>query len=199
MKLKLNSFLVVLSLISLISVSCVTRLTTPEGIPSISLSDYDSLIAKKTQKIQIYDGLYNQLTVEATWVDSETTEAGLSQNARLYQWTPDKYKEEKSKVISRHSEKTEFFLSLYTPERKYNDLSKKNTVWKIFLDVGGQRYEGTATRVKHLFSEIQVMYPYHNKWSTAYLVSFPVATSIVENKPAVLTLTGAISTAQLKF
>ncbi len=189
----------ILLTISLITSSCVTRLTTPEGIPDVSLSDYDSLIDKKSQKIQIYDGLYNQLTVQATWLDSEVTEAGLSHNARLYQWTQEKYREEKTKVISRHTEKTEFFVSLYTPERKHNDLSKKNTAWKIFLDVDGKRYEGIATRVKNLFSETQVMYPYHNKWSTPYIVTFPVATSLIERKSATLTLTGAISTSQLKF
>ncbi len=196
MKIKLILLLIA---INIMSASCVTRLTTPAGIPDISLADYNTLIEEKTRKIQIYDGLYNQLTVQGTWVDSAVTEASLSHNARLYQWTEEKFKEEKTKAISRHATTTEFFISFYTPERKHNDLSKTKTVWKIFLDVGGQRYEGKATKVKYLFSEIQVMYPYHNRWSTPYTVTFPVATSLVENKPATLTFTGMISTSQLKF
>ena len=194
-----TKFILLLLAVCFVSTSCVTRLSTPTGIPDVSVSDYESMVSQKTKKIQVYDGLYNQLTVQATWIDSALTEAALSNNARLYQWTEQKYKEEKSKAISKHAEKTEFFMSFYTPERKHNDLSKISTVWKIFLDVNGQRYEGKATKVKSLFSEIQVMYPYHNRWSTPYMVTFPVATGLVENKPAVVTLTGAISTTQLQF
>ena len=72
-------------------------------------------------------------------------------------------------------------------------------MWKIFLDVDGQRYEGKATKNKATLSEVQVMYPYHNRWSVPYIVTFPVATATVENKPATLTFTGAVSTSQLKF
>ena len=109
------------------------------------------------------------------------------------------YKEEKTKAISRHTESTEFFISFFTPEKKHNDLSQNKTLWKIYLDVNGQRYEGKATKVKLLLSEIQSLYPYHNRWSTPYLISFPVATALVENKTATLTITGAVSSPQLIF
>lgn len=179
--------------------ACVTRLTTPAGVPEISVSEYEALIIKKSNKIELYEGLYNKLTIEATWLDSQTTEASLSHSARLSQWPEAKYKEEKTKAISRHAENTEFFVSFYTPERKHNDLSQNKTLWKIFLDVNGQRYEGKATKVKLLLTEIQALYAYHNRWSVPYVVSFPVATSLVENKRAVLTFTGAIASPQLIF
>jgi hypothetical protein len=179
--------------------SCVTRLTTPAGVPEISVSEYEALIIKKSNKIELYEGLYNKLTIEATWLDSQTTEATLSHSARLSQWPETKYKDEKTKAISRHAENTEFFVSFYTPERKHNDLSQNKTLWKIFLDVNGQRYEGKATKVKLLLTEIQALYAYHNRWSVPYIVSFPVATSLVENKRAVLTFTGAIASPQLVF
>lgn len=197
--LHLSLIYILLTSLILTSLGCVTRLATPAGVPDIPIGKYDNLIEEKSRKIQIYDGLYNKLTVESTWLDSAVTEASLSHNARLQQWNEQKYKEEKAKVISKHAESTEFFVSFYSPERKHNDLSNNKTLWKIFLDVNGQRYEGKATKVKLLFSEIQVLYPYHNRWSTPYVVSFPVATTLVENKPATLTFTGAVSSTQLQF
>lgn len=197
--LHLSLIYILLTSLMLTSLGCVTRLATPVGVPDIPVGKYDNLIEEKSRKIQIYDGLYNKLTVESTWLDSAVTEASLSHNARLQQWNELKYKEEKAKVISKHAESTEFFVSFYSPERKHNDLSNNKTLWKIFLDVNGQRYEGKATKVKLLFSEIQVLYPYHNRWSTPYVVSFPVATTLVENKPATLTFTGAVSSTQLQF
>lgn len=181
------------------TLSCATRLTTPAGVPEISVGEYEDLIVKKSKKLEIYEGLYNKITVEATWLDSQVTEASLSHSARLSQWTEQKYKDEKTKAISRHAENTEFFVSFYTPERRHNDLSQNKTLWKIFLDVNGQRYEGKATKVKLLLTEIQVLYPYHNRWSVPYVISFPVATSLIENKRAILTFTGAVASPQLIY
>jgi hypothetical protein len=179
--------------------SCATRLPTPEGIPAISISNYEQIVHDKTQKIEIYDGLYNKLTVQATWLDSLLTESTLSHNARLAQWTQQRYQEERSKKISKNAESTEFFVSLYTPERKHADLANNKTLWKVFLDVDGRRFEGKATKVKLLLSEIQAYYPQHNRWSVPYYVTFPVATSLVENKPATLILTGAVGSAELNY
>lgn len=179
--------------------SCVTRLPMPAGIPEISESSYEALVIKKTKKIEVYDGLYNKLTVNAIWIDSEMTEGYLAHSARLAQWQEPFYREEKNKLIMKHSQSTEFFVSFYTPERRHSDLSQKKALWKIYLDVNGQRYEGTATKVKGLLSEVQAAYPSHNRWSVPYMISFPVATAITENKSAVLTFTGAVSTAQLNF
>lgn len=193
----ISKFFLVLFLFS--TLSCATRLTTPAGVPEISVGEYEDLIVKKSKKLEIYEGLYNKITVEATWLDSQVTEASLSHSARLSQWTEQKYKDEKTKAISRHAENTEFFVSFYTPERRHNDLSQNKTLWKIFLDVNGQRYEGKATKVKLLLTEIQVLYPYHNRWSVPYVISFPVATSLIENKRAVLTFTGAVASPQLIY
>ena len=189
-----------LSLFSIMQLfSCATRLPVPTGVKEITLADYEKLNEQKTKKLEIYEGLHNKLTVTAIWLDSEMADASLSHAARLAQWQESKYKEERYKVVSRHADRTEFFVSFYTPERKLADLANTKNLWKIYLDVNGQRFEGKATKVKQSLTEIQALYPQHNRWSTPFIISFPVATALVENKPAVLTLTGAVGSAQLKF
>lgn len=187
------------ALSSSLILSCVTNLKTQVGVPEISSADYGRLLEQKTRKVEIYNGLYNILTVQGTFLDSQFTEASLSINARNAQWNEQTYKEERSKKINKNAENTEFFITLYTPERKHSDLSKTKNLWKIYLEVNGQRFEGKATKVRLLLGEIQSLYPHHNRWSTPYIVSFPVATSLIENKSAVLTLTGAIGSAQLTY
>ncbi len=179
--------------------SCATSLPMPAGVKELSPSDYENLITQKTKKVEIYQGLENKLTVSATRIDSEVTEGTLSHSARLAQWEEPKYKEERFKIVTKHTDRTEFFVSFYTPERKLADLANTKNLWKIYLDVNGQRYEGKATKMRQLLSEIQALYPYHNRWSTPFMVSFPVSTALTENKSAVMTLTGAVGSAQLKF
>ena len=191
--------LAIASLIALFQFGCATSLPMPAGIQELSPGDYEKLITEKTKKIEIYQGLENKLTVSATWLDSETSEGLLAHSARLAQWEEPKYKEERFRLVTKHTDRTEFFVSFYTPERKHADLANTKNLWKIYLDVNGQRYEGKAVKMKQLLSEIQALYPHHNRWSTPFTVSFPVSTALTENKSALITLTGAIGSAQLKF
>lgn len=197
--LKQFKFLIIITIGSSLVQSCASPLKTQAGVPEVSISDYDRIIESKTKKIEIYDGLYNTLTVQATWLDSQVTEATISHSARISQWNEALYKEERAKKVNKNAETTEFFVSIFTPEKKHSDLSKSKNLWKIFLEVNGQRYEGKATKLKLMLSEIQALYRYHNRWSTPYIVSFPVATALVENKPATLTFTGAVGSAQLNY
>lgn len=191
---------IILSLLfPLLFVSCITRLPTHEGIKDISASNYEEYVDAKTKKQQVYDGLYNILTVQATRLDGEMTENLLAYQAKLSQWSLEKYKDEKSKLIVKHSNSSEFFVSFFTPERKHDDLAYSKTSWKIYLDVGGQRYEGKVTKVKALTLDLEAIYPHHNRWSSAYMLEFPVSTPSVDGKPMTLTFTGPLATTQLHF
>lgn len=188
-----------LTLLGLICTSCRSPLKAQSGVPDISTSQYEQAINDKTKKTEVYDGLYNILTVQATWIDSVVTDASLAQSARLQQWNEALYKEEREKRISKNAQSTDFFVSIYTPERKHSDLRRSTNLWKIYLEVDGQRYEGKASKIRLLLTEIQALYPYHNRWSTPYIITFPVATGVIEGKKVTLTLTGAVGAAQLSY
>ncbi len=179
--------------------ACATRLPLIAGVKDISSSEYSSFVEAKTQKSEVYEGLYNKLTVQLTHVDAEMTENILAYSAKLSQWSEAVYQDEKSKMISSHSTQIEFFLSFFVPEKKHDNLNIKKTTWKIYLDVNGQRYEGTAVRSKSLFLDLEAIYPHHNRWSTAYILTFPVSTASTEGKTLTVTVTGPIASTQVKF
>lgn len=161
--------------------------------------DYYSYIRQNTDQKELYDGFMNILKVSATMHTSSVARAQLDQNARIYQWNPDQYSNEKAKIETDLSKSTKFFLSLFVPERKHDDLNKGTTKWKIFYDVGGRRYEGKATKVKILLSEAQTLYPHHTRWQTPYILTFPIPTSIAEAGPGKLTLTGPVTSVTLEY
>lgn len=170
-----------------------------EGVNLITEDQYDELIQKNSAQKEIYSGLYNTLNVRATLLRPSTNQGVVQKNARLYQWNKSKYDEEVLKSQQKAQQETEIFVSFFTPEKKHDDLHKNKTLWKIFLDVNGKRYEGKAAKIKLLTTEIQAFYPEHNTFSTPYLVSFGVPANSLEKSDAKLTLTGPITSVSLDF
>ena len=194
----MNKFLTILMLIGL-TTGCASRLPHPE-LQLISEDTYYDIVEKNSQKKQIYDGMINVLDISATLMTTDTKRAQVDQSARIYQWTPDQYSNEKSKNENELSRNTELFVSFYTPERKHDDLAKGTTKWKIFLDAGGKRYEGKAVKLKSLLAELLVMYPSHSRWGTPYKITFPVSTSLIENASQIkVTFTGPVTSTFIEF
>ena len=169
------------------------------GLHLIDESDYYSTVDKNARRKQVYDGFYATMDFSAVLLNTPTSRARVDQNARIYQWDSDKYKDEKAKAESNLAKQTEVFLSFYVPDRKNDDLNKTKTLWKIFLDANGKRYEGKAEKIKTVIAEVIAIYPQHNRWSTPYKVTFNVPTSYVEASPVKLTLTGPVGSASVDF
>jgi hypothetical protein len=200
---KLSLILASIVTIALTLVGCSSLFRGPNsdsGVGNlIPESDYYSLIEKQTRKKQLYDGVTNVLDMSATLLNDETSLAQVDHNARIYQYTQSQYNNEKGTAQSNLAKHTEIFLSFYIPDKKYDDLAKRSTKWKVFLDVAGQRYEPKIIKIKSQLAEVQSLYPNHTRWSTPYKLIFPVSTSVSENGKAKLTLTGPITSTQLEF
>ena len=162
-------------------------------------SDYYSMVEKCSSSQIVYDGLVNVLNASATLMSSNLTLAQIDHNARIFQYNDSQYANEKGTASSNMSKQTEIFLSFFVPDKKFDDLAKKNTHWKVFLDVAGQRYEPKIVKIKTQFAEVQSLYPSHTRWGTPYRLIFPVSTSVAESGNSVLTLTGPLASTTLKF
>lgn len=183
-------------LLSLLATGCATRHLTPTGLDVMSDSAYQTVINEYSDATERYSGLYNTITMRSTILNSKVLHAQMDQNARLYLWDKTKYDEETALVDKKMQTETNIFVSFYTPERKHDNLDRSKTLWKVFLDVNGRRYEGKAARIKKLeVTELQGIYAYHNSFSTPYFVTFPLSTLEVEKGQAKLTVTGPVGSA----
>lgn len=185
--------------LALLLSACASQTTAPTAAPALSADAYLDVIEKHSDKVRRYSGFYNTLDVEATAINSTVAQAQLSRQADLLQWDEKRIGEEKGKFENRLNKEAEFFFSFFTPERKNDDLFKPNSMWKIFLDVDGRRYEGKATKIKLQLVEIQALYPYHNRFYTPYTVTFPVPMRSIESKPLKVTITGSVDSGTLQF
>ena len=192
-------FFTITLLLGFLITGCKGKPLTPEGVETISQTEYENRIESFTRNVEKYQGIANLLHFSATLVNSKVAQAQIMQKARLYQWDSANFNSEMQKMNSDLDRTTQIFVSFYTPERKHDDLHKNQTLWKIFLDADGRRWEGKATKVKLLTNEVQGLYPDHTRFSTPYILTFPVSAKLIESKPIRLTLTGTVTSATVEF
>jgi hypothetical protein len=181
------------------SLGCTTPYHNP-NLPNLATSsEYYSAAEDSSGRSKVYDGFMQTMELSATLLNTRTARLQVEHKARIYQWPAEQYSNNKSEVETSLSRETKVFLSFFVPERKHDDLHKPRTLWKIFLDAGGRRYEGRAERMKTILAEVQSLYPNHTRFQTPYIVTFQVPMSQVENSDSKLTLTGPVGSTSIQF
>ena len=185
---------------------CSTNPDRPDGIlqpaetaaPNIPLS-YEQKIEAFSAGETEYAGLYNTFAFKATLLNASIRDAIIGRETEFYQWDQARSSLERSKLLEKAATETQVYVSFFTPERHNDNLAETKSIWSIYLDVGGQRFNGKAVRTKQLIAELMAIFPYHNRWGTPYYLSFPVSTNVVETQPSKLTITGPLGTRSIEF
>lgn len=188
-----------LILITLALASCSTRPTAPEGLNLRSEKEYQHVLNLYTDRQQRYTGLYNTMDVTASLINSAVSRAQVEQKARLLQWNRAQFDQEIEKARTSLRQETVLFVSFFTPDRKNDDLQKLTTQWRMYLEVDGRRWEPKVTRLRQPLAEIQGLYPYHNRFASAYQLSFPIATTTVEGTTSRFIVTGPLGISTIEF
>jgi hypothetical protein len=185
---------------AMLGFGCTNHPKVDPRLNLITTSEYLNIIDANSDRNQVFSGLVNTIDLHGTLINSRVAFAQLRYKAKIYFWEKEQYDKEHALVDADLKKQVQFFLSFYTPERRHNELIKSKDLWKIFLDVNGKRYEALKpVKVKQLVSEIQGMYHYHTKFSTPYLLTFPVSSYEVEKYPSKLTITGPVASASIDF
>lgn len=180
--------------------SCTSVPNEPQLVNNrINESNYAALIDRNSDGQSEYNGFHNNFEFRGTLLNSAVMDGMVKRQADYYQWEEEKIASEREKASQEMSSTTRVHVSFFTPERKNDNLADVKSIWRIFLDAGGQRYAGTAKKDRRLISELQVLYPYHTRWTTPYFFEFPVPTTVIEGQDATLTVTGPLGTRTIKF
>lgn len=161
--------------------------------------EHSEIIDENSAGDSQFAGLYNTFELKATILNSQVREAVIRRQTEYYQWDSAQQSAEREKALQELNSQTDAFLSFATPDRKNDNLADKKSIWRIFLDVGGRRYVGQAKKDRRLIAELQSQFPYHTRWNTPYLLTFPVSTTAIETQPMKLTVTGPLGTRVLEF
>ena len=171
----------------------------PNGVTPLTPKEYAGVVSKHTVKTNNYSGFYQTFQADMTILSTEQQIETLRQKAYFLQWDEKQFLAEREKIMQDATAYSRFFMRFFSPERDYDDLHKGKTIWKVYLDYGGQRFEGKVRKITEKFVEVQTAYPHFDRFSTPYEISFNVPMSRVEGGPSKVTLTSSLGTAEFAF
>lgn len=146
-----------------------------------------------------FAGIYEAFELKIALHNAFVTTALLKRQSQFYQWDAAKVGTERERIQQERSNETQVFISFSAQNRHDDNMHKPNSIWKLYLDGQGQRYEGTVKRDRRPFTELIALYPFHTRWNTAYTAKFPVGISSIESGPIKITVTGPLGTRILEF
>lgn len=196
-----------LAVLCALAVACTTPEKAGEPGGSVQMLEkgggtvdpYLQVIEQFSEGDADYESFYNQFAYRATVVNSAVREATLLREADYFKWDPGQLAAEREKAAQKMGQSTEVFMSFFTPERRNDNLTDSKSIWRIYLDVGGKRYQGRPKKAKKLFAELNALFPYHTRWNTPYLVEFALPSSAIEGLPSTFTVTGPLGAKEIEF
>lgn len=182
----------ILLLTAFLLTSCVTETpATPD--------DYVKVMDSQSAGDVEYVGAYNHFNFRATLMNSLIQSAIIDRKAAFYLWDDLKKQQELALIQADNGTTTKVFLSFFTPDRRDDNLSSPKTIWALYLETPQGRYSGIAKRVRTSGTELMTLYPYHNRFTTPYMLEFPVALASTEGQSIKLTITGPLGTKTVEF
>lgn len=182
-----------------LSACALNPVAVPSPVEPLSPTEYGQLMAKHTKRTNQYSGFYQTFQMDATLRTTEVLTAELRQRAHFLQWDQRQFQQEREKALQDASAYAKVFLRFFTPDRDYDDLGRPKTIWKFYLDFGGNRFEGKAKKVTEKLIEVQTLYPHFDRFSTPYEITFNVPMTTIEKGDAKLIITSSLGTAEFVF
>lgn len=183
-----------------LSLGCAhTGMVGPNGVQAMPENEYLSLIKKHTSRTDQYSGFYQTFQADMTILTTEVQSAVLRQKGNFLQWDQKQYQQEREKSLQESNAYSKFFMRFYTPERDYDDLHKGKTIWKVYLEYSGSRFEGKVNKMSEKFIEVRTLFPQMDRFSTPYEVTFNVPMTTIEQGSAKVILTSSLGQAEFDF
>ncbi len=136
---------------------------------------YRQVTESATRTREVHDGLDTRFILSATWLSRPWIASFAEEYSNIYYLDAAR----REQVISRWREDSEkhvlFFVALYVPEEKGNDLEKPGTLWSLRL-VRGDEVDFQPVYIRKASmrpEEIARFFPYSGTWYRAYEVAFP--------------------------
>jgi hypothetical protein len=129
-----------------------------------------------TRSAKIYQGLDSQMFVTATFHSPEFRRVFALAFPEIYGHGGNITRRELVDLTHDIEQYLTFFVSAYTADRKWNDLAKPDSIWRLSLEgEDGISVSPTEIIPVKIDANLQAVYPYIDRFDKAYLVRFKLA------------------------
>jgi hypothetical protein len=136
---------------------------------------YNRVTEGETRTREVRDGLDTLFILYATWLSAPWVDAFAEEFSNIYYLDPQRREATVALWRGESQKHVRFFVALYVPEEKGNDLEKPGTLWSVRLVRADEKdYAPVYVRNASMRpEEISRFFPYSGTWYRAYEVAFP--------------------------
>ena len=141
----------------------------------------------------MHKGLKAELLIAATYRGEEFRKAYVQEYARIYMANPLQSKTMMGDQIRAARDYDEFLVAIYTQEKKWDDFSEKDSLWKVYLIRDG-RFRAEPLEIRKIEKNrklFESFYPFISPWSSIYIFRFKKQDQSHSYKSVELLLTSA--------
>ena len=168
---------------------------------NVQAASYKSILKKITRKDQVYQK--QDLKANIIWNVSPLTDELIAAQTNRYAKAYDPQPAEKAKfqsdLLAKRGGESLFFVSFYSGDRKYGDLSNPKAKWELRFESQGEALAPSRIEKINSPNPVELMlYPYLTPWSRGYYVWFPIDSSRLTS-PFLVSLHGATASSTLDW
>lgn len=167
--------------------------------------EYGRLLHAWTREQALYQGLENRAFAQVVYLSPQLIEA----QAELISGLRAEPAPARARTLERmraEAAAPSFFAVVRTPDRNWNDLESRTSVWRVAVDYGAGQFEPEKVErlEKPWSAELQKLYPYLDEYAVAYRLHFPAAAAqaappVGSKAPLVPSLVMAGALGQMRF
>ena len=170
-----TGFLALAIVLVLMGLSCSAKVD-PTVVYKGTYGSYVKVLKQWTRSKKVYEPSFSTIMVVTATYESEAFRAAyLAEKTRAEALPVDQTALLGQSSREELSSQAVFFVSLYTPKYKWNNLHKPNSSWRLWL-VDSKERQVAPLKIEKM-SKLQLAdtkyYPYTDEWSSYYRVRFP--------------------------
>jgi hypothetical protein len=166
------------ALLVLLAAACSTPRPAILHGPSqpLAAEDYTAVLETWTRSAKIYGGLETKAFMNATFHAPELRRAFAIAFPEIYGHGGNVTRRELVDLTGDVEQYNNLVIALYTPETKWNDLAKVDSIWRLTLIGSDEVAVGPSEIVPvKVDANLRAVYPYIGRFDKLYLVRFPLA------------------------
>lgn len=170
-----RSFLWLLPLTVALAAGCGGPISLNPDLGPEALGDYEHVRDEWTRTAEDYYRFEGRLFVSATYYAPAFRRAWLERASELFQWNESARVEAQHELDQRARSYHTFFVSVATPDWRWNRLDRDDNLWAVWLeDDRGRRVKAAEIeRIREKRPEMAVFFPHLGPFSEGYIVRFP--------------------------